>query len=185
MGLGPTAAGPLVVNPDPSIPKPPCRESNPDHRLMACPLLGKVSCRLVQARHSLFDLTLTLPPARTVEVRHWETCRLCPICKGSVDLCLPGPGLARNWRQAAFASHLLVYQGEHPSPRGSTARPYIPHHRDSGLAARCQIVGQRGIRHSALLPHIVVSPLLSSRPPIQVLRTRRHLNENKRRPSKS
>jgi hypothetical protein len=30
---------------------------------MACPRLGKVDRRLVQARHSLFDLALTIPPA--------------------------------------------------------------------------------------------------------------------------
>ena len=47
-------------------PQPPCRDSNPDHRPMACPRLGKVDRRLVQARHSLFDLALTLPPAPTV-----------------------------------------------------------------------------------------------------------------------
>jgi hypothetical protein len=29
---------------------------------MACPRLGKVDRRLVQARHGLFDLALTIPP---------------------------------------------------------------------------------------------------------------------------
>lgn len=30
-----------------AIPEPPCRDSNPDHRPMACPRLGKVDRRLV------------------------------------------------------------------------------------------------------------------------------------------
>jgi hypothetical protein len=56
---------------------------------------------------------------------HGETGRRAghlPACKGSVDPCLPGHALARNSRQAPFACHPLVYQGEHPSPRSSTPR---------------------------------------------------------------
>ncbi len=102
--------------------QPPCQDSNLGHRRMACPRMDKVDSRLGQARprpgRPRVDYTAS-SPCRGEAGRRAD---YLPACKGSVDLCLPGHALARIWRQASFACPPPVYQGEHLSPRGSTAR---------------------------------------------------------------
>src|SRR5262249_23294189 len=82
--------------------KLPCRDSNPGHRPMACPHTDKVERGC---------LTLTLPPARTVDTVR-ETCRLSSRLQGvGRPVWPPGHALARNWRRPVFACHPHVYQG--------------------------------------------------------------------------
>ena len=64
---------------------------------------------------------------------------------------MPLPG-TRGRHEFARPPH--VYQGKRLSQRGSTQRACIPRHRDSGIAARCEITGQRGLRHAALLDQL-------------------------------
>src|SRR5262249_37699034 len=100
-----------------------------------------------QSREWLPDVDVTAKPA--LSMRAWETCRLPPICKGSVDLCPPGPALARNWRRASFACHPPVYQGG-TGRRGAARRARaFP---DLGTPASqpdARLLVRAGVRHPA------------------------------------
>jgi hypothetical protein len=108
--------------------KLPCRDSNPSHRPMAYPRMGKVGCRLVQARHGpvLPPVDFTASPALSMQGR--GTCRPCPRLQGvgtppAARAC-PCPGLAAA---GAFARPPPAYQGEAPIPvRQHAARVHSP-----------------------------------------------------------
>jgi hypothetical protein len=68
------------------------------------------------------------------------------------------PVLARTWPCPELAASILRVSssrlpGGAPVPRGSTKRPCLPHHRDSGIAAGCEIerISSTGIRRPALV----------------------------------
>jgi hypothetical protein len=86
------------------------------------------------------NLALTKPPASHCRYEAGRRADYVPACKGSVDLCLPGHALARNWRQASFACSPPAYQGStHPREAARRACVHSPH-RDSGIATGCQVV---------------------------------------------
>ena len=92
----------------------------------------------------MFFALLTLRQPRAVEVRSWERADDLPACKGSVDSLATRPC---PWPELAVANKFVcpshVYLGKHPSLRGITLRACIPHHRDSGISAGCEIPAAR------------------------------------------
>jgi hypothetical protein len=127
---------------------------------------GRTRWTAVWIRHdrSLWDLALTIPPARPVAAGPGDvqtTSRL----QGVGRPLLARPGLDRIWRPASFACPPPVYRGS-TCPREAARRvACLPRPRDSGIAAGCQVEGvpSTGVRRPALVGPIRGLPVLLSR----------------------
>jgi hypothetical protein len=120
--------------------QPPCQGSNLGRRATACPRMDKVESRLVQARLWPVGPRVDFTASPALARWDWETCRLCSRLQG-----VGRPVPARTWPCPELAAGITRVSssrlpGGAPVPRGSTKRPCLPQHRDSGIAAGCEIV---------------------------------------------